>query len=835
MKRVNKYIIALAALAASMATFTGCQNDFDDHTPTFAEPVATLQANTTIAELKTTFWKPDLSYVDEIGTRDDGSHYIIKGRVTTSDKPGNVYKNIVIEDGTAAITFSVNRNALYLSYRIGQEVVIDVTGLHIGKYCGLMQLGYPQYSDKYSQWQCTFMTYETFSTHTEVNGFPEPSKVQPTVIKDFASLPADLTSPEIALYQSRLVRFNNIEFVYGGKEKYCDEKEVTTSRDIRDANGQTMTVRTSGYANFYNHILPEGRGDIVGILGFYQTSTDSSSSPWQLTLVDEDGCMNFGNPTMLPGDQTNPYTVDQVTEIIRGGGTASGWVTGYIAGAVYGEVTDVTSNDQIQWEAPTEMNNTVVLAPTTGCKNIDECLIVQLPADSKLRQYANLRDNPGNYLKQMSVEGKFEPFMGKCGVTGSRGTADTFTIEGVTVDGGAAADGSGSKEAPFNCTQILNGTATGSSVWAVGYIVGWVDGKTLSDGARFDAAATSQTNLLIAATQGETDVNKCVPVQLPAGAVRTALNLQSHPENFGKQVKLLGSVEKYFGTAGFKSVTEYELSGEGGGTTPDPTPGAGSGTGTESDPWNIAKVFSMFDAGETATGWIECYVVGFVPDKYYSDAVFGTAEGASTTNIVVAATATETNGANAVPVQLPAGAVRDALNLSANPTLLGTKIMLKGSVEKYFGVCGIKAVTEYSLDGNQGGGDTPTPPASDNLGTEAAPLGVATFLSTFAAGNTGDSWVEGYIVGFVPGKKFDEGVLGTADGAAATNLLIADTKDCTDLNSCLVIQLPAGDIRTALNLADNPGNLGRKVLLNGNMEKYFGVAGLKSVKTYIWK
>lgn len=838
MKSLKKYLVALTAALATMAGLTGCQNDFEDHTPSFSEPVATLKPNTTIAELKEAYWKADPSYCEEVGTRPDGSHIIIAGRVTSTDKPGNVYKNLIIQDATAAITISINRNALYLDYRYGQEVVIDVTGLTIGKYSGLMQLGFPQYSNKYSQWQCTFMTYATFQEHTELNGFPRPSEVDTLTVAKFSDLPLDPNSFDVGRYQSRLVRFNNVEFKYGGTQKFCDEKSVTTNRDIIDADGQAIAVRTSGYADFYNRVLPEGRGDIVGILGYYQTSLDgSSSSPWQITLIDYEGCMNFGNPTMLPGDESNPYTVDQATEIIRAGNTATGWVTGVIVGAVYGEVTTVTSSDDIQWEAPTEMNNTLVIAPTPECKNIDECLILPLPADSKLRQYGNLRDNASNYKKQIWVTGKFDTYMGKCGVTGNSGAPDTFRIEGVTVDGAGAADGNGSQESPFNCTQIIKGTATGTDVWSTGYIVGWVDGKTLSDGARFDAAATSQTNLLIAATQGETDVTKCVPVQLPSGAVRTALNLKDNPSNFGKTVKLRGSLEKYFGANGIKSVSEFTLDGAGTPGDPDTPvtpPAGGSGTGTESDPYDVAKAFAIFNGGQTVTGWVECYIVGSIPDKIYQEANFGAAN-ASATNIVVAASPSETNLDNCLPVQLPSGAVRSALNLKDNPSLVGKKVLLNGSIEKYFGVCGIKSVTEYKLDGASTP-DTPDTPAG-GLGTADAPLNVTTFIADYDAGKTGDAWVTGYIVGWVKGAVLDTGAtFGITGQESASNILIAASASETDVTRCIPVQLVSGsDARAALNLKDNPGNLGRQVILNGQMDAYFKVAGLKSTASFTLK
>ena len=49
-------------------------------------------------------------------------------------------------------------------------------------------------------------------------------------------------------------------------------------------------------------------------------------------------------------------------------------------------------------------------------------------------------------------------------------------------------------------------------------------------------------------------------VELPAGKVRQALNLVDHPELIGKRVKVKGDlVDKYFGTVGLKSTTDYEM------------------------------------------------------------------------------------------------------------------------------------------------------------------------------------------------------------------------------------------------------------------------------------
>ena len=100
-----------------------------------------------------------------------------------------------------------------------------------------------------------------------------------------------------------------------------------------------------------------------------------------------------------------------------------------------------------------------------------------------------------------------------------------------------------------------------------GFIVGYIDGKSIEDGATFgNSGNVSNTNLMIADNANETDYTKCLAIQLPAGNVRDALSLQQHPENLGKEVSLLGSLEKYFGTYGLKSISEYALDGE---ETPD--------------------------------------------------------------------------------------------------------------------------------------------------------------------------------------------------------------------------------------------------------------------------
>ena len=93
-----------------------------------------------------------------------------------------------------------------------------------------------------------------------------------------------------------------------------------------------------------------------------------------------------------------------------------------------------------------------------------------------------------------------------------------------------------------------------------GYIVGSIDDKSIDD-ANFSGNAVLKTNLLIADNADETDIAKCLAVQLPSGKVRDALNLVDNPDNYKKFVTLTGSLEKYFGVTGLKSISAYSIDG----------------------------------------------------------------------------------------------------------------------------------------------------------------------------------------------------------------------------------------------------------------------------------
>lgn len=564
MKNFKTYMSLIFAGALAL---TACQDDFDD--PGMVTPESSWLTDSsyelkTIEEIKTEYWQDADNYYETIGEGTDGKRLLVKGRVISSDASGNIYKSLVIQDETGALAMSINANSMCNQYRRGQELVIDLTGMTIGKYAGLQQLGSPEDSPQYGK-QTTFMPYQLFVEHSQKNGLPDLAEVDTLTVNSLSQLSG---GPEVLRkWQSQLVRFNNCYFAEGGTATFAESKQ-TVNRTLTLSDGGTVVVRTSGYSNFYSTVLPEGHGDVVGLLSYH------TSGGWQLLLLDRNGCMNFGNPTIGPGAEDNPYTVDQALSIITDGGTASDvWTTGYIVGAVAPGVTSVSSNSDIQFTAEPDLDNTLVIAQNPDCTDWTKCMLISLPQGSKLRTYGNLRDNKDNYKKQMWIKGNFGTSLDMPAVTGNNGSADTFRIDGVEVPGGdepTPGEGDGTQAKPYTVAQVIALGSPGTTAWVEGYIVGWVDGADITAGSHFEVPSTSASNVLIAATPDEKDYAKCVPVQLVSGTdIRSKVNLKDNPGNLGKKLKIEGSLEAYFRQPGIKAPTAFELSGEGGGDTPD--------------------------------------------------------------------------------------------------------------------------------------------------------------------------------------------------------------------------------------------------------------------------
>ena len=69
-----------------------------------------------------------------------GRDVYIKGKVTTDDEEGNVYKNMYIQDETSGIEIKLN-NSVGINYKKGRWVYVRLNGLYLGNYRMMLSLG----------------------------------------------------------------------------------------------------------------------------------------------------------------------------------------------------------------------------------------------------------------------------------------------------------------------------------------------------------------------------------------------------------------------------------------------------------------------------------------------------------------------------------------------------------------------------------------------------------------------------------------------------------------------------------------------------------------------
>ena len=275
-------VVLLALLAV------GCNKELDE------APVLTYngQANMTIDEL--------LSYhtvgsVDSYSEIPEGT--IITGVVTSSDQEGNCYKYLTIQDETGAIMIKVDDSHLYPKYSIGQRIFVECGDMVIGDYRKNKQLGF---------WVDGTMTGISSSREDMYLYRDGVCGAEPEALVITSKNQLDES-----MY-NRLVKLEGCHFEDGGRANYCDAG-TNTSRNIVMGDNTEIVLRTSSYATFANTLLPEGEGDIYGILTIYNTTP-------QLIIRSLADVRIGGGGGVNPADVQTLYSVDLTQNPLEGQG-----------------------------------------------------------------------------------------------------------------------------------------------------------------------------------------------------------------------------------------------------------------------------------------------------------------------------------------------------------------------------------------------------------------------------------------------------------------------------------------------------------------------------------
>ena len=114
-----------------------------------------------------------------------------------------------------------------------------------------------------------------------------------------------------------------------------------------------------------------------------------------------------------------------------------------------------------------------------------------------------------------------------------------------------------------------------------------------------------------------------------------------------------------------------------------------NGLGTEKNPYTVADVIKLKNPG------VNAWVVGYIVGSCTSAGKLNASDSNSNSNLVLADAANETE--NFIAVQLPNGNDIRALNVKENPTMLGAKVAICGSLESYCTLPGLKSPSDYEI------------------------------------------------------------------------------------------------------------------------------------------
>ena len=263
-----KYIL----IAAVCALFASCMNgDWDEpslSTDLYGNKNITEGNVITIAELIK-------KYPNVFASTDQNAEITediqIKARVTGNDLGGNLYKQIAIQDETGALIVAVNQNGMNGYLPEGQEILIDLKGLHIGGYRKQPELGAP-----YNGTSIGRMSKDIWQQHFKVmGGFQD---INPNAIQ-----PVEFTSEFAKDYNNncgKLVVLKDVHF------SNADGKSTLTTGTATGGNyvnqtlkefGSNVVVRTSTYADFGAMVMPTGAVTLTGIATRYNNT-------WQILI-----------------------------------------------------------------------------------------------------------------------------------------------------------------------------------------------------------------------------------------------------------------------------------------------------------------------------------------------------------------------------------------------------------------------------------------------------------------------------------------------------------------------------------------------------------------------
>ena len=244
-------------LLMSMLVLLGCVTGESYDVPVIGELEPNLERCTKIS------FESVIGAYQYGGTTFTADDYI-EAYVVSSDREGNVYKMIYVQDAAEfpkfALRIDVDMTNTYLVYEVGRKIYVKLKGLTIDKVNGVLVLGVLSNTG--------FSRIPAFTVQEQVLRAIEVKDIKPVEL----SL-ADLSQLDIAM--GVLVIVNEIQFddVELGESYAYPGTNYSVNRELKSCEGNDKIIlRNSGYASFKSHPLPEGSGSVIAILTQYNSA-----------------------------------------------------------------------------------------------------------------------------------------------------------------------------------------------------------------------------------------------------------------------------------------------------------------------------------------------------------------------------------------------------------------------------------------------------------------------------------------------------------------------------------------------------------------------------------
>lgn len=263
------------AIAITSMGLTACM-DKDWEAPQFDEP---LYGNNsimkeegdkviTIGELKEKY--SSLINASTDGVKEITDDWQLQVVVNGNDEGGNLYKQISVQDPTGAIIVGINGSNLYPYMPVGQQLLINLKGLHIGGYRKQAQIG-ALYNGSIGR-----MDTDVWEQHVRLLKKGEIEAKVDTV--DFDE------NADKYILSGRIVKLSGVTISGEGTQVLAPEDgSVTLSSNCanRLINGKSsLVLRTSSYSKFANRAIPKGKADVYGVCTRYNNT-------WQILMRTE--------------------------------------------------------------------------------------------------------------------------------------------------------------------------------------------------------------------------------------------------------------------------------------------------------------------------------------------------------------------------------------------------------------------------------------------------------------------------------------------------------------------------------------------------------------------